>query len=167
MPDHDCRPCFGLVWSSWMTIGYRAARRAARYGDGFGADCRPSNVNYESLPSLIGRFEGSGRSGSSRSFDCRIVIRWTRSDSQPSNRSVGEFLRFRRFSVSRGVSARTTRAHPVSYGTQIELHCISSNIHSTVRRHPSQAPLGNLSSSYPWLIDHLRRPALVTPNTRV
>ena len=104
-------PCFGLVWSSLMTIGYRAARSAARYGDGFGADFRPSDVDYESLPSLIGRFEGSGRSGSLRSFDCRIVIGGTRPESRVIGRSVS-FFRFHRISVSRGASAPTPRAHP-------------------------------------------------------
>ena len=67
-------PCLALVWSSFRTIGCRAARSAALYGDGFGANFRPWDVDYESLPSLIGRFEGSGMSGSTRSFDCRIVI---------------------------------------------------------------------------------------------
>jgi hypothetical protein len=63
-----------LVWSSPMTFGCCAAHSAAPYGDASGADFRPSDVDYEGLPSLIEMIEGSSRSGSLRSFDCRIVI---------------------------------------------------------------------------------------------
>ena len=72
-------PLSALVWLSFMTFGCCAARSAARRStrDASGADFRPSDVDYEGRPSQIGRLEGSGRSGSLRSFDCRIVIRQT------------------------------------------------------------------------------------------
>ena len=103
-------PCSGLVWSSLMTISGRAARSAALYGDGFGADFRPSDVDYESLPSLIKRFEGATRSGSMRSIQWCIVIHLIHSGSW-SNSRVSEFLRFHLIPVSRGASAQSQRTH--------------------------------------------------------
>ena len=107
-------PCSGLVWSSLMTIGGRAARSAALYGDGFGADFRPSDVDYESLPSLIKRFEGATRSGSMRSIQWCIVIHLIHSGSW-SNSRVSEFLRFHLIPVSRGASRFHARSPPGEY----------------------------------------------------
>lgn len=104
-------PCSGLVWSSLMTISGRAARSAALYGDGFGADFRPSDVDYESLPSLIKRFEGATRSGSMRSIQWCIVIHLIHSGSW-SNSRVSEFLRFHLIPVSRGASRFHARSPP-------------------------------------------------------
>ena len=104
-------PCSGLVWSSLMTISGRAARSAALYGDGFGADFRPSDVDYESLPSLIKRFEGATRSGSMRSIQWCIVIHLIHSGSW-SNSRVSEFERFHLISVSRGASRFHARSPP-------------------------------------------------------
>ena len=77
--------CSEPVWSRLLSISFRAARSAALYGDASGADFRPLDVDYAGLSSLIGLFEGSGRSGSLRSFDCRIVIDGAR----PDNRVIG------------------------------------------------------------------------------
>ena len=106
-------PCSGLVWSSLMTISGRAARSTALYGDGFGADFRPSDVDYESLPSLIKRFEGATRSGSMRSIQWCIVIHLIHSGSW-SNSRVSEFERFHLISVSRGASRFHARSPPGS-----------------------------------------------------
>ena len=94
-----------------MTISGRAARSAALYGDGFGADFRPSDVDYESLPSLIKRFEGATRSGSMRSIQWCIVIHLIHSGSW-SNSRVFEFERFHLISVSRGASRFHARSPP-------------------------------------------------------
>ena len=85
------RPSSTPVWSSLLTISCCAARSAALYGDAFGANFRSSDVDYAGLTSLIGRFKGSGRSGSLRSFDCRIVIGGTRPDSRVIDRSLSFF----------------------------------------------------------------------------
>ena len=104
-------PCSTVVWSRFMTFGCCAARSVALYGDASGADLRSSDVNYEGLPSLIGRLEGSGRSGSLRSLQWCIVISRNQKVIR-SNRPVSAFLPIFRLAVSRGVPARTPRAHP-------------------------------------------------------
>eukprot|EP00966_Prymnesium_polylepis_P015976 368615-Prymnesium_polylepis.2 len=80
--DHVPRP-FGRVCLPLMS--------EAPYDDAFGAIFWPSDVDYAGLTSLIGRFEDSDRSGSSRSFDCRIVIGGTRSDSRVIDRWLSFF----------------------------------------------------------------------------
>ena len=104
-------PCSAVVWSSFMTFGCCAARSAALYGDAFGADFRPSDVDYESLSSLIKRFEGATRSGSMRSIQWCIVIHLIHSGSW-SNSRVFEFERFHLISVSRGASRFHARSPP-------------------------------------------------------
>ena len=133
-------PCSAVVWSSFMTFGCCAARSAALYGDASGASFRSANVDYEGLPSLIGRCEGSGRSGSLRSLQWCIVI-GRNQKVITRNRSVGEFFVFFWCPVSRGASARTPRAHPepcthnVSYDQRlripISVHIISMRSRQT------------------------------------
>ena len=84
------KPWFTTFWSSLRSIGTHAAHSAAPYGDAFGVDFRPLDVNYGGLHSLIERFEGSGRSGSPRSFDCRIVI----GEIRPDSRVIARLLNF-------------------------------------------------------------------------
>ena len=131
-------PCSGLVWSSLMTISGRAARSAALYGDGFGADFRPSDVDYESLPSLIKRFEGATRSGSMRSIQWCIVIHLIHSGSW-SNSRVSEFLRFHLIPVSRGASRFHARSPP---GAQRLLRAAVESVSERTKENTAPQPLG-------------------------
>ena len=123
-------PLSALVWSSFMTFGCCAARRAAPYGDASGADFRPSDVDYEGPPSLIQMIEGSNRSGSLRSLQWCIVI-GRNQKVITRNRSVTAFSPFFRLAVSRGVPARTPRSHPEVAGSHHYSHfCKSPRITS-------------------------------------
>ena len=84
------RSCLVEFHDLWLL---RAARSAALHVDASGANFRSSDVDYAGLPSLIGGFEGSGRSGSSRALLWCIVIGRIQ-NLITRNRSVGEFFMF-------------------------------------------------------------------------
>jgi hypothetical protein len=98
-------PGSALVWSSFMTFVCCAARIAALHGDAFCADFRSPDVDYAGLPSLIGGFEGFGRSGSLRSLQWCIVI-GRNQKLITRNRLVCEFFTFLNCRFTRGPGCR-------------------------------------------------------------